>query len=530
MMKKGIGLFVLIGMLGLVCAQPALAKTFKYSTTGDILTMDPHSQNEGPNNAAKNNVFECLVHRDYNLKVEPSLAVRWEVINPTTWRFYLRKGVKFHEGEPFTADDVVFSFKRNKHPDSDMNAYLATVKEVKKVDDYTVDYITKGPDPILLQNLTAHFIMSKSWCEKHKSPWPVRGSTDEIYATRHANGTGPFILVERVPDTRTVFKVNPNWWNTANKMHNLTQATFVPIANAATRVSALLTGEVDMMFPVPLQDIPRVNATPGVKVMQGPELRTIFLGFDQWRDELLDMPGSGKNPFKDVRVRRAFYQAINIEAIHKKVMRKASTPSGMMIAPGIVGWDEELYKRYPYDPEASKKLLAEAGYPDGFPVTFDCPNDRYVNDEAICQAVVPMLARIGIKPTLNAQTKGLHFDKIGLKQGNNTSFYMLGWTPGTYDGLNPLVNLMTTKGEGHGTWNCGKYTNARVEELTKKIAVEVDAEKRMKMLHEAHKIHKEEFGHIPLHQQALAWGVRDFVDIKQPANDSVWLRYVKITK
>jgi peptide/nickel transport system substrate-binding protein len=530
MMKRRIGLLLLVGILGSALIQPTFAKTFKYSTTGDILTMDPHSQNEGPNNAMKNNIYECLVHRDYNLKVEPSLAVRWEVINPTTWRFYLRKGVKFHEGEPFTADDVVFSFKRNKHQASDMNAYLATVVKVEKVDDYTVDYITKGPDPILLQNLTGHFIMSKSWCEKHKCLEPVRGSTDEIYSTRHANGTGPFILVERVPDTRTKVRVNPNWWKTKEKMHNLTEATFVPIANAATRVSALLTGEVDMMFPVPLQDIPRVNATPGVRVMQGPELRTIFLGFDQHRDELLDMPDSGKNPFKDVRVRRAFYQAINIEAIHKKVMRGASTPSGMMIAPGIVGWDEELYKRYPYDPEASRKLLTEAGYPDGFPVTFDCPNDRYVNDEAICQSIIPMLARIGIKATLNAQTKGLHFDKIGLKQKNNTSFYLLGWTPGTYDGLNPLVNLMTVEGKGHGTWNCGKYTNPRIEELTKKIAVEVDQEKRMKMMHEAHKIHKEEFGHLPLHQQALAWGVRDHVDIKQPANDSVWLRYAKITK
>jgi len=530
MKRFGKIMILMVLLVAVVFSQAVYAKTFKYATSGDILTMDPHSQNEGPNNAMKNNVFECLVHRNYKLEVEPSLATRWEVINPTTWRFYLRKGVKFHDGSPFTADDVVFSYKRNAHPHSDMNAYLATVKEVKKVDDYTVDYITKGPDPILTQNLTAHFIMSKTWCEKHNVGDPIRGSTDEIYATRHANGTGPFIMVERVPDTRTVLVNNPNWWGNATKTHNLTKATFVPIANAATRVSALLTGEVDMIFPVPLQDVKRVNATPGVRAMQGPELRTVFLGFDQHRDELLDMKGSGKNPFKDVRVRRAFYQAIDIQAIHKKVMRGASTPSGLMIAPGIVGWDEELNQRYPYDPEASKKLLADAGYPDGFPITFDCPNDRYVNDEAICQAVVPMLSRIGIDVTLNAQTKGLHFDKIGLKQKNNTSFFMLGWTPGTYDGLNPLVNLMTVEGKAHGTWNCGKYTNPEVEALTKKIAVEVEQEKRLELMREAMRIHKEDFGHIPLHQQALAWGVADYVDIKQPANDSVWLRYVKITK
>jgi peptide/nickel transport system substrate-binding protein len=530
MKRRGWGILLLAAVFAAGIGQPAWAKTFKYSTSGDILTMDPHSQNEGPNNAMKNNVFECLVHRKYDLSLEPSLATGWELVNPTTWRFHLRKGVKFHDGRPFTADDVVFSLNRNKHPNSDMSTYVANVEMAKKVDDYTVDYITKGPDPILLQNLALHFIMSKSWCEEHKCLTPVRGSTEEIYSTRHANGTGPFKLVERVPDTRTVVEVNLNWWGNDKKEHNLTKAIFVPIKNSATRVSALLTGEVDMIFPVPLQDVARVNATKGVRVMQGPELRTIFLGFDQHRNELLDMPGSGKNPFKDVRVRRAFYQAIDIQAIHKKIMRGASTPSGLMIAPGIVGWDEKLNQRYPYDPEAARTLLAEAGYPNGFPVTFDCPNDRYVNDEAICQAVVPMLARIGIKATLNSQTKGLHFDKIGLKQKNNTSFFMLGWTPGTYDGLNALVNLMTLEGKGHGTWNCGRYTNPKVEELTRKIAVETDPAKRLQMLHEAFRIHKEDFGHLPLHQQALAWGVRDYVDIKQPPNDAVLLRYVKIKR
>ena len=354
------------------------------------------------------------------------------------------------------------------------------------------------------------------------------GSTEEIYATRHTNGTGPFILKTRVPDTRTVIVPNPNWWGKVE--HNLTECTFVPIANPATRVSALLSKEIDMMFPVPLQDIARVNSAQGFKVLQGPELRTIFLGFDQHRKELLDMPGSGKNPFLDKRVRQAFYQAIDIKAIQKKIMRGAATPSGLMFAPGITGWDEEMNKRYPYDPEASKKLLAEAGYPNGFPLTFDCPNDRYVNDEAISQAVVPMLSRIGIKVKLNSQTKGLHFDKIGRKQGNNTSFYMLGWTPGTYDGLNPLEHLMTMKGEGRGTWNCGQYSNPKVEELTSQIAVETNQKKRTALLHEAHRIHKEDFGHIPLHQQALAWGVREGVEMKQAANDAVYIRYVKVLK
>ncbi|MBM3555452.1 MAG: ABC transporter substrate-binding protein [Alphaproteobacteria bacterium] len=505
----------------------AEAKTFRYSTSGDILTMDPHSQNEGPTNAMKSNIHDGLVLRTDKLEVIPGLAESWSLVNPTTWRFKLRAGVKFHDGTPLTADDVVFSFQRNIHQQSDMKNYLSTVAEVKKVDDLTVDYVTKGPDPILLQNLTLHFVMSKAWAEKNNTTAPVLGSTTETYATRHTNGTGPFILKERVPDTRTTLVPNPNYWRKVD--HNLTEAIFRPIGNAATRVSALLSGEIDMMFPVPLQDVPRVNQTAGVKVMEGPELRTIFLGFDQWRDESLDMKGTGKNPFKDVRVRKAFYQAVDMEAIRRVVMRNASANTGLMIAPGIEGFDTALNARAAFDPEASKKLLAEAGYPNGFPVTLDCPNDRYVNDEAICQAVIPMLARVGIQAKLNAQTKGKHFDKIGKKENNNTSFYMLGWTPGTYDGHNALVNLMITQGQDVGSWNSGRYSNAKVEKLTQDIAVELDLKKRVAMMQEAFKIHKDDFGHLPLHQQALAWGVRDSVaSIAQPANDAVWLTYVKM--
>ena len=198
-----------------------------------------------------------------------------------------------------------------------------------------------------------------------------------------------------------------------------------------------------------------------------------------------------------------------------------------MIAPGINGFDKALNDRYPYDPEASKKLLAEAGYPKGFPVTLDCPNDRYVNDEAICLAVVPMLKRIGIDIKLNAQTKSLHFDKIGAKTNYNTSFYMLGWTPGSYDALNLLENIITLDGKGQGTWNSGRYTNPRVEELTDLIRVETNQQKRNAMISEAMKIHKEDFGHLPLHQQALAWGVANTVaEVKQRPQNDVDLRYV----
>lgn len=515
----------LLGAAALVPSPPAQANTFRYASSGDVLTMDPHSGNEALTNGMKQNIYEGLVRRRWDLAVEPALAVSWSQPDATTWRFQLRRGVTFHDGTHFTADDVLFSFRRNKNKRSQLADILASVKEVRKVGEFTVDYVTYGPSPVLLQDLTNHFIMSRKWCEEHDTTEPAPFLDKETYATRHANGTGPFMLAERVVDTRTVLVANPSWWDNPNKEHNVTRAEFRPIANAATRLAALLSGDVDMIYPVPLQDIPRVKSTPGFQVQQGPEARVLFFGFDQWRDELLDMPGSGRNPFKDVRVRRAFYQAIDVDAIHRKVMRGASVPTALMVAREVAGYDPSLDVRYPYDPAAARKLLVEAGYSQGFPVTLDCPNDRYINDEAICQAAVSMLDRIGVKVTLNAQTKSKWLEKINHR---NTSFFLLGWTPATYEAHNMIRNVITTQGEAAGIWNDGGYTNPRVEKLASQIAVEMDGAKRTRMISEVLRIHKEDFGHIPIHQPMLVWGMRAGVDVKLHPGDQVLLRYVKV--
>ena len=247
---------------------------------------------------------------------------------------------------------------------------------------------------------------------------------------------------------------------------------------------------------------------------------------DQSRNELLFSNVKGKNPFKDKRVRQAFYQAIDVNAIQKSVMRGASAPTGLMIAPGITGFPAELNKRLPYDVEAAKKLMAEAGYPQGFEVGMNCPNDRYVNDESICKAVAAMLDRIGVKVNLSAETKGTYFPKI---LSRNTSFYMLGWTPGSYDSHNPLFALMATPGAGgQGQFNLGSYSNARVDELTKAVAVETDVKKRNAMIAEAMKIHQDDVGHIPLHQQALAWAAKKNVDLVQLADNYMMLKWVTV--
>ncbi|MGE0723656.1 MAG: ABC transporter substrate-binding protein [Alphaproteobacteria bacterium] len=517
-------------VLALAATGTPEAKTFRYSTSGDVNGLDPHLNNETPTNAMKMNIYEGLVYRTHEMALEPALATEWRQVEPTLWRFKLRQGVTFHDGMPFTADDVVFSYGRVASQQSAMRIFAGNVKEVRKVDDHTVEIVTRQPDPILLSQLSYIWIMSKAWAEKHNTTVPVLGIVgNESHANLNANGTGPFRLIDRVPDTRTVLVRNEKWWN--KPQHNVSRIEFRPIANAATRVAALLSGEVDMMYPVPLQDMPRLKRTAGIKVMEGPELRTIYFGMDQKRDELMDMPGSGRNPFKDRRVREAFYKAIDIQAIHRVVMRGASTPTALMVAPGINGFSKELNERVPFDPDGARKLLADAGYPNGFTVTLDCPNDRYVNDEAICQSLVPMLARVGVTVKPLIQTKAKYFDKIGIRSGNNTSFFLHGWTPGTHDAHNALTALVQTKdrARGVGGSNNGNYSNAAVDALIERIAVEIDQEKRTRLIHDAMRIAKEDYSHIPLHQQALAWAVRDSVAfIPQPPDDSPMPRYVRM--
>ncbi|MFN3416145.1 MAG: ABC transporter substrate-binding protein [Caldimonas sp.] len=508
--------------LALSCTV-ATAKTLRVANQGDAQSMDPHSLNESMQLSFTGNVYEPLVARDKALGLTPGLATSWKQTSPTVWRFELRRNVSFHDGTPFTADDVVFSFKRAAGEGSDMRGYTNSIKEVRKLDSHTVEIETTSPFPILPDVITLVYIMSKKWCEENKAETPVdRRKGIENTASFRANGTGPFRLRERQPGQRTVLVRNANYWGKIDG--NLTEVIFTPIGNDATRVAALLSGEIDLMEPVPLQDVDRIKANPGLKVMQGPELRTIFLGMDQKRDELLFSNVKGKNPFKDVRVRRAFYQAIDIETIRTRVMRGAATPTALMVAPGIKGFAPELNKRLPYDPEAAKKLLAEAGYPNGFEVGMNCPNDRYVNDAAICQAVAANLARIGVKVNLQAETKGTYFPKI-LRR--DTSFYLLGWTPGTYDSHNPLSALMATPNDkGQGQFNLGWYSNARVDELTQLVQAETDASKRNAMIAEAFKIHQDEVGHIPLHQQALAWAMKANIDLVQLADNFMPFKYV----
>jgi peptide/nickel transport system substrate-binding protein len=473
----------------------AAAKTFHWSYQGDATSMDPMALNETFTLGFQGNIYETLAGYDGNLKLTPLLAESWENPEPTKWVFKLRKGVKFHDGSPFTADDVIFSWKRSLTPGSDMKGYGAKASDIKKIDDYTIEVTTPTPNPILPREWVFLYIMSKSWSEKNKTTEAtnVKGDNQGNYANLNANGTGPFMLASRQPDVKTVLKRYDGYWN-KNIKTNVDEVIFQPITQEATRVAALISGEMDLVQPVPVQDWKRLEDAKGVKPLTAPEARAIFIGMDQDRDELLFSDVKGKNPFKDPKVREAVVLAVDTKAINEKIMRGAAKPLGSLIATAINGYDDSFGAPYKPDPERAKKLLAEAGYPKGFTVTMDCPNDRYVNDE----------------------------------KANQTLFYLGGGTPSSTDAHNTLLNLASCRNAktAAGQFNLGGYCNKKVDELTDKIGVETDQAKRNAMIKEAFEIVRNDYGYLPLHQQPMSWGVKDNIQVIQRADDVLDLRDV----
>jgi len=500
--------------------QAFAENTLRWSSQGDALTLDPHSQNEGPTIATNGMMYESLVTRDAALELQPELAVSWEPMDGNVWRFKLREGVKYHGGEDFTAEDVAFSFERAKQESSDFKEQVKSVVEVKIVDDYTVDLVTDEINPILPNQLTSLYMMDSGWAEANNivKPQDFAGK-EETFAVRNTNGTGPFKLVSRAPDELTVMEKNADWWGAGQFPGNIDRIEYRPISNAATRVAALLSNEVDFVLDPPLQDLKRIDAADGLKTDTVAQIRTIFFGMDQAIEELRTSDVKGKNPFAEVKVREAMNLAIDRKAIQRVVMEGLSFPAGMITSPGVLGNNETQDAEIPLDVEKAKSLMAEAGYPDGFTVQLDCPNNRYNNDEKICQAAVAMLAKIGVKVNLEAIPKAQHFPKI---QKRVSDFYMLGWGVPTLDSHYVFSYLL----DSEGSWNATGYNNDTVNSITKGIASETDLDKRAGMINDAWTQVRSDMPYIPIHHQVIAWGMSDKVNAPMSADDALRPRFV----
>lgn len=515
-----------VAALAMATALPfADAKTFRWASQGDILTMDPHSQNEGLNNSASDHIYEPLINRGKTMAIEPCLAISWTQINPTTMRFKLRDKVIFHNDAIFTADDVVFSITRALEKTSDFSAYMQGIKSAKKIDSLTVDIVSDGPNPTLLDQLTEVRMMNKAWALKNNAQKPQDfKNKEETYTARNTNGTGPFILKAREPDVKTVFVVNPKWWGKRDS-ESIDEVIYTPIKNNATRISALLSGEIDFVLDPPVQDVPKLKENKAIKIMEGNENRTLFLNFDQGRDELL-YGSKGKNPFKDIRVRQAMLQAIDINAIYVSVMRKLSLPTMSLIAPQVRGYTKDVENRPPVDIVKAKKLMADAGFGNGFDVTLDCTDNRYINDQAICVAIAGMLAKIDIRVKVNAMPRALYFPKL---QNTDTSMYLLGWGVPTFDSLYTLQSIVRTKGQGgDGTWNFSGYSNPKIDTIIDALKTEVDLKKRAELTKTALLLEQADVGHIPLHHQVIPWAMRSNITVVHRADNRMLAKWAVI--
>lgn len=475
----------------------ASAETVRWARAGDSITMDPHAQNEGPTHTLSHQIYDTLLHRDMAGAIIPSLATEWAALsdNPNVWRFTLRKGVVFHDGSDFTSEDVVFSLNRAMADGSEMKELLSSVKEVRAVDSHIVDVETNGANPLLINNLTNMFMMDKGWSEDNKVTTPhdvAKGETN--FATMNTNGTGAFMLVSRAVDEKTILKANPNYWGKDLYPNQVTEIIYTPIQSSATRVAALLSGEVDIIQDVPVQDLGRVSASTGLQLATAAQNRVIFFGLD-----------TVNGPTANLKVRQAMNIAINRDSIKKIVMRGQSDPTGVIMPPFVNGWTEALNQHPQYDLNKAKALMKDAGYSNGFDIVLNCPNDRYVNDESICQAAVGMMAKIGITVTLDAKPKAQHFP---IAKGGEADFYMLGWGVPTFDSHYIFNYLVHSQTNDRGSWNPTGYSNADVDAMIVSLESETDLTKRDDTIAKIWAAVQVAQMYLPIHNQVLNWGMR----------------------
>ena len=506
----------------------ASAETIRWARAGDALTLDPHAQNEGPTSALAHQIMEPLIMRDMTGAIVPALATEWgpSEADPNVWTFKLREGVSFHDGATFDSEDVKFSLDRAMTEDSDYKELLASVVEVRAPESHVIEIVTNGPNPIMANNLTNLFIMDKDWAEANNATkvQDYEGGED-TFAAKNANGTGPYKLVSREPDVKTVLTMNESYWGKDEFPMEITEIIYTPIQNAATRVAALLSGEVDFIQDVPVQDLQRVGSADGLDVRTAPQNRVIFFGLNTGDADLKNDNVEGANPLADVRVRRAMSMAINRDAIQQVVMRGQSAPAGMISPPFVNGWNAEMDSSSKTDVEGAKALMAEAGYGDGFSIQLDCPNDRYINDEAICQAAVGMLGQIGITVNLDAKPKAQHFPLISNLE---TDFYMLGWGVPTYDSeyiFNFLVHGRTDK---YGSWNGTRFNDDALNAKIVSLASETNLPARNQSINEIWQVVQDQQLYIPIHHQVLNWGMKSGVDTIVAPDDAAKFKYFKM--
>jgi peptide/nickel transport system substrate-binding protein len=500
------------------------ARTLRWARSMDVSSLDPHAANTGPHILIAHQIYEPLILRQMDGWMVPALATSWALTgDPTVWEFKLRRNVKFHDGAAFTAGDVAFSIERARAETSDMKSLLSSVESVSIIDDLTVRIRTKGPDPLLPNNLTDIFIMDREWCEKHGAtrPQDLKGGP-ETFAVANSNGTGPYVLVSRTMDVETVLRRNESYWGRSEFPLDISEIVYRPIPDNARRIDALLSGEVDFVQDVPVQDIQRLQAAPRIRVSTGPENRSIFLGLNVGARELASSDVKGRNPFADARVREAVNMAVDREAIRRTVMRGQSVPAGVIVPPFSNGYTRDLDRIPPFDPQKARALVQEAGYRQGFTVTLHCTNDRYVNDEGLCRVIAEMLARIGIKVAAVPQPSARHFAQVRRAE---LDFYLLGWGVTTFDSEYIFSLLYHTNTGAFGSWNGTKFSDPAIDAQIRSLRTEIDPNRRNATIAMLWQKLKAQTIYVPLHNQTITHAMRDDFDIPVDVSNQPKMKY-----
>lgn len=483
---------------GVLCAAPAEASELRIALAADVTSMDPHFLNLAPNSNISWHVFDALTHVDENARLVPGLAESWRAIDATTWEFRLRHGVKFHDGSELTAEDVVASIERSrKVRGGQFRTFTQRIVGSRIVDRYTLRFKTAAPYAMVPYDLDSIFIISRK---------AIDASTEDFNSGKAMIGTGPFKFVRFARGDRVELARNDAYWGGAPAWDRV---VFRIIPSDPARIAALLAGDVDVVEQVPPADLPRVRRDPDLRVAERVSWRTIFFHLDQYRDRapsLADKSGRAleRNPFRDLRVRRAVSKAIDRQAIVDRLMQGAALPAANLVSPPVFGYAADL-KPDRYDPAGAKRLLAEAGYPDGFAVTLAAPNNRYVDDDQIAQAVAQMLAHVGIRARVELYPINAYLPKA---RRGEFAFAMLGW--GSFSGDLALRSLVATANpeKGFGAWNWSGYSNAKVDELLERGFASVDEERREAIAREAMRTAMRDYAVIPLHHQIATWAMR----------------------
>ena len=482
---------------------PARAADLSVALSADVTSMDPHYHNLTPNNNVAEHVFETLVTKDTRSRLKPSLAESWRAVDDLTWEFKLRKGVKFHDGSDFTAQDVVFSLDRVPNVPNSPSSFAAYSKQIIEkiiVDPLTLRFKTATPYPLMPNDMSTIFILSARVAKG--------AATEDFNSGKATIGTGPFRFVRYAKGDRIEFTRNETYWGAKPAWDKVTLRV---ITADPTRVAALLAGDVRAIENVPTSDIARIAKSNDLTLYRTVSHRLMYIHLDGNRDRsphVFDKAGKPleKNPLKDIRVRKAISKAINRQALVERVMEGAAVTTGQLMPEGMFGYSSTL-KTEPYDLEGAKKLLAEAGYPDGFAKTLHAPNDRYVNDEQIAQALAQLLARVGIATRVEAMPSSVYFSRATKLE---FSFMLLGWAADTAEVSSPLKALLATfdTSKGMGTANRGRYSNAKMDALLAQALAIVDDSKRERVLQQATEIAISELGIIPLYHQHNVWATR----------------------